>query len=366
MSELWSSVILSLVFWGFTNQITRLGEAKRFYALFGVAGNFSGFIAGSVSAYLCSFEFNPLLPFGEDAWHQSMVILIILILICGVVSMGLIRWMNASILTDARFYDPLEHQKGDEVKGKLSMRENFAILFKSEYLLCIALIVLSYNIVINLSEVVWKHEVKELYPHPQDYNRYMNEVMIVTGVLATFTSMVVAGNSIRKFGWTFTAMLTPFILLLTSVGFFGFFFVKGDLINTVLSTLGASPLMLIVFFGSAQNIMSRAAKYTVFDATKEMAFVPLSPEAKLKGKAAIDGVCSRMGKSTGSVVLQILILTFSTIAASIPYIAISLFAIIALWMGATFALGRRFDELSASTTSNKQSVATASSEPLKV
>ena len=36
MSELWSNIILFLLFWGFANQITRIGEAKRFYGLFGI------------------------------------------------------------------------------------------------------------------------------------------------------------------------------------------------------------------------------------------------------------------------------------------------------------------------------------------
>src|ERR1700722_5155542 len=36
LAELWGSVMLSLMFWGFANDITRVGEAKRFYALFGI------------------------------------------------------------------------------------------------------------------------------------------------------------------------------------------------------------------------------------------------------------------------------------------------------------------------------------------
>src|ERR1700730_7451050 len=35
LSELWGSVVLSLLFWSFANEITRVAEAKRFYTLFG-------------------------------------------------------------------------------------------------------------------------------------------------------------------------------------------------------------------------------------------------------------------------------------------------------------------------------------------
>lgn len=345
MSELWSNIIIFLLFWGFANQVTRVGEAKRFYGLFGIGANFSGVAAGLASVYLCELDYNPNLPFGNDAWEQSMIMLITLVLIAGIAAMLLFRWMNQEVLTDKNYYDPADAFGENKIKGRMSMRENFKYLFKSDYLVSLALIVLSYNLVINLVEVVWKHEVRALYPNPKDYNLYMNEISTVIGVIATLTALFVSGNSIRKFGWTFTAMLTPIILLLTSIGFFGFFFFKEQLADFSLLLLGTTPLSVAVFFGSFQNIMSRAAKYTVFDATQQIAFVPLDPESKMKGKAAIDGICSRLGKSGGSVIHQSLLLTFSTISASAPYVAAFLFGSIIIWSSSTLWLGKRFNTL---------------------
>ncbi|WP_079989381.1 Npt1/Npt2 family nucleotide transporter [Candidatus Protochlamydia phocaeensis] len=45
-----------------------------------------------------------------------------------------------------------------------------------------------------------------------------------------------------------------------------------------------------VFFGAAQVCMNKAYKYSVFDSTREMTFIPLSHECKLKRMAVIDGV----------------------------------------------------------------------------
>lgn len=346
MSELWSNIILFLLFWGFANQITRLSEAKRFYGLFGIGANLSGVAAGGASMYLCLQEFNPNLPFGSDAWEQSMMMLIGLVIFAGLLTMALFRWMNKNVLTDPRYYDPKDALGEGKVKGRMSMRENFSYLFKSNYLFSLALMVISYNLVINLVEVVWKHEVRELYPNPQDYNFYMNQVTAIIGVIATLTALFVSGNMIRKMGWTATALLTPLILFVTSVGFFGFFFFKEELYPLTSLAFGATPLAIAVFFGSLQNIMSRAAKYTVYDATQQMAFVPLDPISKTKGKAAIDGVCSRLGKSGGSVIHQTLLLNFSTITASAPYVAGFLFASIMIWTAATSYLGKRFNALS--------------------
>lgn len=343
MSELWSNIILSMLFWGFANQVTGIGEAKRFYGLFGIGANFSGVAAGQASVFLCSNDtFNPALPFGHDAWDQSLMMLVSLVLISGLSAMFVFRWMNRKVLSEP-IYSP--SKEGNEVpsQGKLSVRDSIAYLMRSRYLLSIAIIVVAYNLVINLVEVVWKHEVKALYPNPSDYNWYMNQVATVTGILATFTALFISGNSVRKFGWTFTAMLTPAILFITSIGFFGFFFMKPYMVDAALPFI-ATPLAIAVFFGSAQNVLSRAAKYTVFDATKEMAFVPLGLECKVKGKAVIDGMCSRLGKSGGSVIHQSLLLSFATITASAPYVAGFLLATIVIWMGATRMLGKQFVE----------------------
>ncbi len=346
MAELWSNIILAMLFWGFANQVTRLGEAKRFYGLFGIGANLSGVAAGESSVWLTKKQFSEYLPFGADAWEQSMVLLVALVLVGGLAAMALFRWFNTAVLTDKRFYDVSKEGKSrDDVRGKLSMRESFSYLLRSRYVLCIAIVVVAYNLVINLVEVVWKHELRELYPNPSDYNLYMSHVTSIIGMCATLMALFISGNSIRKFGWTFTAMLTPAILLITSVGFFAFFFAKEDLSTIVLQLFGTSPLAIVVFFGTAQNVLCRSAKYSVFDATKEMAFVPLSREDQLKGKPAVDGVCSRFGKSGGSVIHQALLLSFATITGSAPYVAGFLLAVVCVWIGAVRLLGKQFNEL---------------------
>lgn len=363
MSELWSSTVLSVLFWGFANQVTKISEAKRFYGLFGVGANLSGILAGQASVFCCNYtRHGGTLPFGNDPWHQSLILMVSLILGAGIISLLLFRWLETHVLTEKVYYDPKMVATEGEVKGKLSLKESISFLLNSKYLLLIAFVVISYNLVINLTEVLWKHQVKELYPNPNDYTVYMNHIVSIIGVVATISSLFVAGNAIRKCGWTFTALLTPIILLITSMGFFTFFFLE-DIPAIGLSFLSVSPLALVVFFGSAQNILSRGAKYSVFDATKEMSFVPLKPENKLFGKAAIDGICSRLGKSGGSVVYQGFLILFSTITASAPYVAIVLFLVIILWATAVRLLGKQFNELTKPETAAPASVQTTEPNP---
>jgi len=344
LADLWSNIILALLFWGFANQVTELSEAKRFYGLFGLGTNFSGVAAGQISIFITMLPFYPSLGLGSDAWAQSITILLFLIVVAGLITMAAFRWLNVKVLKTPSVICPDTQKVIQPEKKKHSMRENLRYVLTSSYVLSIALIIIAYNVVINLVEVLWKHEVRELYPNPQNYNIYMNEVTTVIGVMATLMALFISGNLIRKFGWTFTALVTPVILLVTSIGFFGFFFFK-DHPQMILSVFGVSPLVLVVFFGSMQNCCSRAAKYTVFDATKEMAFIPLTAEEKIKGKAAVDGVCNRLGKSGGSVIYNVLLLTFASIPASAPYVALFLMVIIGLWIMCVRLLGSKFNAI---------------------
>lgn len=348
MSELWSSIIVSMLLWGFTNQITRLGEAKRFYSVFGIGINFSGIIAGQASIMICCQEFNAFLPFGHNAWEQSLYTLLGMIVLSGVIALALFWWLNRKVLTDPTYYDASEEKKEKAMRGKLSLRESIRYMLTSRYMICIVVTVIAYNMVINLVEVLWKHEVKELYSDPKDYHLYMNQVTTFIGVIATLTSVFISGNSIRRFGWSVTAMMTPLVLLFTSIAFFGSFVVKEHYPALLYSLSGTLPLAFVVFLGTSQNVLSRAAKYTVFDATREMAFVPLSPGDKIKGKAVVDGICSRLGKSGGSVVHQALLLVFASIAQSAPYVGICLLVVIGVWIAATKMLGQEFNAMAAS------------------
>ncbi len=74
-----------------------------------------------------------------------------------------------------------------------------------------------------------------------------------------------------------------------------------------------------------------------------MAFIPLIQDTKLKGKAVIDGIGSRVGKSGGSLIHQMLLMCCSTLGASAPYVAAFLFVVIVLWMTAVRALGKQFE-----------------------
>lgn len=341
MSEMWSTMVMTVLFWGFANEVTSVRVAKRYYAILPLGANLATILASRLTSVISKHTYNPSLPFGSDGWDQALFMLNAIIIVAGLLSMGVFRWLHNRGLG---YGSTPESASDSKQKIKMGLRRNFKYLAKSKYLLCIAVVVLMFNISLTLIEVVWKDQVKQLYPNPGDCNAYMSNVLTWIGIVATFGAFL-SGSIMRRFSWTTSALIPPAIFLITGIGFFAFFLLRDSSLTLFTTLVGATPLAIGVFFGSLQNVMARASKYTLFDATKELSFIPLSKESRMKGKAAIDGFGSRLGKSGASVIHGGLIMIFGTISMSTPIVGGIFVLAIVGWMGATRLLGKEFHKL---------------------
>lgn len=337
-SELWGSAVLSLMFWGFANEITRVTESKRFYTLFGLGANVAMLFSGPAIVYVS--DIRKSLPADVDAWQVTLNYLMTMVVVAGLAVIAIYWWINRNVLTDNRFYDPTEGGKKKKEKPKMGIMESFAYLAKSKYILGIAILVISYGICINLVEVTWKGQIKLQYPNPNDFSAFMGKFSFLTGFITIFM-LFIGGFLIRKKGWGFAAMVTPVVLFVTGALFFGFVIFRENLLGYI-AMMGTTPLMLAVIFGMVQNIMSKSTKYSLFDPTKEMAYIPLDQESKVKGKAAIDVVGARLGKSGGAFIQQALVIFFGTVAAITPYVAIAMCIMTCIWLVAVRSLNKKF------------------------
>lgn len=353
LSELWGSAVLSLMFWGFANDITKVTESKRFYTLFGLGANVAMLISGPAIIYFS--DVRSTLPADVDAWQYTLNYLMTMVVGAGLSVIAIYWWINRNVLTDERFYNPNEEKKLKKEKPKMGLAESFAYLAKSKYILCIAMLVIAYGVCINLVEVTWKGQIKLQYPNPNEFSAFMGKFSFFTGAM-TIIMLFVGGYIIRKKGWGFAAMVTPTVLLVTGALFFAFVIFRDNL-GGYIAMMGTSPVMLAVIFGMLQNIMSKSTKYSLFDPTKEMSYIPLDQESKVKGKAAIDVVGARLGKSGGAFIQQALVIFLGSVAAITPYVAIAMIAMIAVWMVAVRTLSKQFNAL----TETKAAAAPAAS-----
>lgn len=342
LSELWGVIVVSLLFWQFANEITRTQEAKRFYAFFGLLGNIALITSGALVQWLG--ESHQSLPLEEDPWGLSISYMMIAVVTAGVLILVVYWWLNRYVLTDPLYYDGVKSlgENSPSDKPKLSLAQSLSYLFSSKYLGFITILVLSYGITSNIIDLTWKNQIKTYLPDSNDYFAFMGRYTFWTGVV-TVSFILTTKGIVNRFGWYWGAIITPVILFLTGAFFFAFVLFKESL-NDVVAYFGVTAVYMAVMIGAVQNILSKGAKYSLFDPTKEMAYIPLDQELKVKGKAAVDVIGGRLGKTGGGLIEFILLtITGGTQLTIAPY----LFAIIAfvsfIWMGAVKSLSKLYN-----------------------
>ncbi len=349
LAELWGSVIINVLFWQFANQITRITEAKRFYGLFGFIGNFGLMLSGSV-IYFCSQMAKSMETSNIDKWGFNLKLQMGMVTVAGLLIVAIYWWMQRNVLTDPRFYEEGQGSGGKKSKPKLSLGESFKYLMSSPYLMLIAVIVLAYGVSINLVEGVWKGQIKIRFPDENDYAAFMGQFSFSTG-LTTVILMLVGNNILRRLSWFTAAIITPIMLLVTSFVFFGFILYGNtydpfaELATPFMTT---TIVMAAVLIGMVQNVLSKATKYSLFDSTKQMAYIPLDPELKTKGQAAVEVIGGRAGKSGGALVQSMLLMAVggsATLASLAPVLGGVVIVIVVIWCLSVAGLSKKFEAL---------------------
>jgi len=363
LSELWGSAILSLLFWQFANAITPVHEARRFYGMFGFVGNFGLLFSGPAIIGITRY----IQGLGLDRFQSTGLMLQYLmafVILAGIILLSTFYWMNRNVLTDKRYYDPEAMGETKKKKAKLSMGESFKYILQSPYLGLIAMLVLAYGVSINLFEAVWKGQIKIAYPSEVEYNQVMGALSAVTGGIA-IALMLVGSNLLRTFSWRTCALITPVVLIVGILVFFGVVVYNNGLlpesmtINQALTEgiIQRELIVFVVIVGICVNSFGKAVKYSLFDPTKEMAYIPLDPELKVKGKAAVDVIGGRGGKSAGAYIQMGLLTVFSGSAlyTLVPIIAPITIGVVCLWILSVFNLSKRFQAITGKKEEEKTS-----------
>ena len=285
LAELWGSVGIQILFWQFVNQVVSMEQSKRFFALFVVISNVSLIIVGGIaSALQAAFP-------GEANWNSLIKAEMIIVALVG------------------------------------CLMESFKIIFTSKHLGFIALLVICYGISINLLEVQWKNQLKIHFAgNKAGMNAFMGNYSAATGAMTILFSWFLASQILRRLGWFFGAALTPVVMVC-----FGVFFFALILAGNSLSSIITNPVYMAVIVGAGVIIMTKASKYSLFDTTKEQAYIPLDVELKTKGKAAVEVAGGRLGKGSGAAVQSILcIIMGTTNVIAIAPISFVIFVVIGL------------------------------------
>ncbi|MDR0552553.1 MAG: NTP/NDP exchange transporter [Holosporales bacterium] len=347
IAELWGSVVLSALFWQFANEITKVKEAKRFYSLFGFVGNFGLIASGSVIIVCANIAKKSAALGAPDAFGSNLRYQMLAVAAFGGALLYIYRWMHKHVLTDPKLYTPGEGVKKKK-KLNLGFIKSFKYILTSKYLLMIALLIFAYGVSINLVECIFKGQINLQYPDPNDYNSLMGKLSLTTGIL-TIVVMLVGTNILRIFSWKVAALVTPVFLLATSIIFFGMIMYEKH-VGIQATIMGTTVLFMAVVVGLAQNAFAKGVKYSLFDSTKQMAYIPLGQEMKVKGQAAVEIIAGRGGKSGGAIIQSTLLLIIGgnvSLASKVEILGSIVLVVVLFWISAVFSLSKQFEVLSA-------------------
>ena len=326
LAEIYSSVSVGLLFWQFANDVVSVDQAKRFYPLFAQMSGLAPVLAGQyVVRYASKAQ-----HFGSSMHRLTAVVTFSGVMICYFYHASTKYIENTEPTTVESTDGAGKPQK--KKKPAMSISESAKFLASSQYLRLIAALVLGYGLSINFTEIMWKSLVKKQYPNPLDYQRFMGNFSSAVG-LSTCIVIFFGVHIIRLLGWRVGAMTTPAIMALLAGPFFGCILLGLD---------SPQRLKIAVIAGTIQSLLSKTAKYALFDPTTQMAYIPLDPESKVKGKAAIDVLGSRIGKSGGSLIQQGLVFFFGNIINAAPVVGMIFYSVLFGWIAAASKLSKLF------------------------
>lgn len=374
--ELWSSAVCQLVFWGVANDVMTIREAKEIYPIIGAMGNFGLVVAGrllltfadrrdvdSARAYLYVIDkhhdriknassagmserliMDPL----ETGWAGTLFMIAMLVCVGSV----FITVCYDDVYRRQRLYHaPVKRQedaKDDSVRGgkrehSMSTWEAAQFLYHSKPLRLVTVLVASYGVSSSLIEISWKGQVKLAFESSGEYSRFMGSFWTWTG-LSSMACMVLSRVMLHRLGYRVAVLFTPLVMLCAG-GLFFAVAVSVALGGEEEAIQGSAKLNVAAYAGAIAVLVSKSAKYAVFDATKEMVFIPLDEESRSVGKAAIDVVAYRLSKSGGSFVLQFVLLAFGNLEGSGLGPIAGLFLVILLaWMHTAYETGKMVQE----------------------
>lgn len=313
-AELWKVAILSLLFFGFLNRSLSLKEAKTMYSPLLLGGSIGGLLAGPITVIAAKIAPFMLSSFGFSKWHATYVVLTLIMTFVGFMIMGLFTLLKGKV-------KPIEITT-DVIKTKISFKNSLATFIKNRYLFSLGVIVIADYIAYFLFEVFFLDLLKTAYPDPNTYCQFNGQLTFWTSVLTLISALFITPILLHKRTWKTAALVTPSAIGLSLIFFSIVLGANKPWMQQMSSLLGLSVTKIAIIFGSIQFCVCRAIKGTLFDASKELAYFPLTEELKSKGKLIVDGLASRTGYCLAAGLNQSLVSIFGSFQACLPAAAV--------------------------------------------
>jgi len=289
------------VFWSLMADIYSRAQAKRLF----------GFIAaGGTVGTICAPAFTVL--FVNSVGTNTLL----LISAAGfAITAALVRMVEAE---KRRLLALGQEAQGTTLDHKLGGNpfDGFTLLFKSSYLLMIALFIL---LMTTISTVIY-FQLQDLITHEfatrAARTRAFATIDLATNSIAVVIQLFGTGRFIQRFGVTAGLLLNPIIMVIAFLA------------------VAFSPVLMVL--GTIQ-VVRRFSEYAIAKPSRDMLFTVVDQQAKYKAKNVIDTVVYRFGDLT-SAWLSAAVLPYGVAGLAVAGLIVS-----ALWFPIAYILGKRYE-----------------------
>ena len=312
---LWIGVFNMMIvaqFWSFANDIYVKDEGERLFPIVGFGAS-----AGAVFGSTFAGRFIHLVGI-MDLLLVGAAVLVLQVLI-------------------TNYIDHREHQRASQTRAPAPARTpdrgSFALVFKTRYILLIALMLLMHNWVKTTGEyllgsIVRDSAIAEFGADNTEavqraIGAFYSSFFTYVNVLGLVLQLFVVSRVVRYFKVSLAIMALPFI----SLGAY--------------SLIAFYPLLRAVLWA---KVAENATDYSLNNTVRNMLFLPLTREQKYSAKQATDTFFVRLG----DVMSALLVFAgVNWIGLSPRGFAIVNIALTLVWLGLTWRIGRTYETLSA-------------------
>jgi ATP:ADP antiporter, AAA family len=251
--------------WAFANDIYTEAQGKRLFPMIGVGS--------SLGAWMGALGASRLVSALDATPYQLQLLAAAILLVCCtlVVTVNRIATKNAT------------PEMASHADQKLAEGDGFALIFKSRYLILIALLTVVLNVVNSTGEFMLGDLVSN-----QAHALHPGNAAAQKQFVGAFYGNFFAGVNLLGF------LLQTFVVsrLFPLIGVRGAMYILPSIALMSYSLLGLVPILGIVRWAKT---FENATDYSIQNTVRQALFLPTSREAKYKAKAAIDTFFMRSG-----------------------------------------------------------------------
>ncbi|MBI3697142.1 MAG: MFS transporter [Acidobacteria bacterium] len=315
----WASIFNVMVvaqLWSFANDLYTPEQGKRLFAIVGVGASVGAVAGSGIAALLVK-------PLGV---YAMMLVAAAILLVCLILT-NLVHYREKGRTKDAAVLR--------QVEQPLARDGAFQLVFRQRYLLLIALLVLTLNLVNTNGE----------YMRDKVFSRAAQQA-VASGTAGGLSELKLLGSYSASFQFwqNLLGVLIQFFLvsrIFKYVGVRGALFVLPLISLSSYSLIAAVPIFAYIRIA---KILENSTDYSLMNTVRHAVFLPTSREAKYKAKQAVDTFCVRFGDVLSSLTVFVGV---GILSLGVRRLAVFNIVMVMVWLLLAVGIAREHRKLTA-------------------